>query len=236
MTLPPTSGRSRMTAPAADTKPGKPPSFGMGILGGFIGAAIGAVIYYLIFKTTGVRTGMALIIGGLAGGGAQWLGRGEGSKELGGITVVFVIVGVLAAQYFVALGWWNNLRDLGYNESVKEARLVVKAIPTGSDGEIRDYLAKQFAEEGEVVKPASVSDAAVKQFKDKELPRYQELASGKLTKEQYLAQSGRKMDKKSESEEDDTFKGVFILLTINIRGVISMVIASGLAFRLSANA
>ena len=236
VTLPPISGRLRTAASATAAEPGKQPSFGMGILGGFIGAVIGALIYFVIFKTTGVRTGMALVIGGLAGGGAYWLGKGEGSNELGGITVVFVIVGVLAAQYFVALGWWNRILDEGYTESVKEARVVVKAVPTGSDAEIRGYLARQSADEGEVVKPASVSDDEVKVFKEKELPRYQELASGKLTKEQYLAQFGHKLDKKSETEDADTFKGLFILLTINIRGVISLVIAGGLAYRLSTNA
>jgi len=237
VTLPPTNGRPRLAAGAATaTEPGKKPSFGLGILGGFIGALIGAIIYYAIFKTTGVRTGMALVIGGLAGGGAHWLGKGEGSKELGGITVVFVLVGVLAAQYFVALGWWNKIQDEGYTDSVKEAREVVKAVPTGSDAEIKGYLAKQSAEEGEAVKPALVSDDDVRQFREKELTQYQDLASGKLTKERYLAQFGRKTDKKSESDETDTFKGLFILLTINIRGVISMVIASGLAYRLSANA
>lgn len=232
---PPRFGAAGVAAVAA-TGPTKQPSFGLGILGGFTGALIGAVIYYLIFKTTGVRTGMALVIGGLAGFGAHWLGKGEGSKELGGITVVFVIVGVLAAQYFVALGWWNRIRDEGYAENVKEARLVVKAIPTGSDAEIRGYLAKQSADEGEVVKPAAVSDDEVRIFKQKELPRYQDLASGKLTKEEYLAQLGHKTDKKSATEETATFNGLFILLTINIRGVISMVIASGLALKLSTNA
>jgi len=232
----PTSGRPRAAAMAIAGDGEKKGSFGMGVLGAFIGALIGAIIYYVIFKATGIRSFLGLGVGALTGLGAHWLGKGEGSKELGGIAVVFVIVGVLAAQYFVALGIWNEVLDEGYTDSVKEARQVVQAVPHGTDDEIRGYLAKQSAEDGEAVKPSAVSDDDVKEFKQKELPQYQDLASGKTTKEQYLQNLGIKTDKKTQSEEEDTFKGIFILLTINIRGVISMVIAAGMAYKLSTNA
>ena len=66
-------------------------------------------------------------------------------------------MGVLAAQYFVALGKWHNVvhsyEDAGYTDSITEAKNVVKVIPTGSDGEIRIYLAKQNAEDGDAIKP-----------------------------------------------------------------------------------
>jgi hypothetical protein len=230
-------------APAATVEgAGMNPSFGMGLLGGFAGALVGSIIYYFIFKTTGVRFFLALGVGALAGWGANFLGKEEGSKELGGITAVFVIVGVLAAQYFVILGLWNHsireAEDAGYTESLTEAKKVVKAIPTGSDGEIRMYLARQTADDGEAIKPASVSDEEVKEFKEKELPEYQNLASGKLTKEQYMAQSGMDPEKlkKFMSEEGNTFKALFILLTLNLRSIISMAIGAGLAFKLSTNA
>jgi hypothetical protein len=241
---PPIGARPRLgaVAAAAVVEPGKEPSFALGLLGGFVGALIGSIIYYFVFKTTGIRIFLALGTGALAGFGANWLGRGEGSKELGGITAVWVIVGVLAAQYIVILGLWNGVlstvQDAGYSERLTEAKEVVKAVPTGSDTEVRMYLAKQNADDGEAIKPASVSNDEVKEFKEKELPEYQDLASGKLTKEQYLAKAGVDAEKlkKVMNEEGNTFKAFFILYTLNLRAIISMVIGAGLAYKFSTNA
>ena len=237
----PRPGAAGMAAATA-TGPAKKPSFGMGILGGFIGALIGSLIYYLIYKTTGVRIFLALGVGALAGAGAHWLGKGEGSKELGGITVVFVIVGILAAQYFVALEKWHQVvlayEDAGYTDSITEARQVVKVIPTGSDAEIRIYLAKQNVEEGEAIKPGAVSADQIKEFREKQLPGYQDLAAGKVTKEQYLAKFGLDPErmKKFQNEEGDTFKSLFMLIMLSRSGLITMVIGAGLAYKMSTNA
>jgi hypothetical protein len=234
---------ARQAAVGAQTQPGQKPSFALGLLGGFLGALIGATIYYVIFKVSGLRIGLLAIgVGALAGWGADFLGRGEGSKELGGITAILVLVGVVGAQYLVALERWHKIvhefEDAGYTESVTEAKQVVKAIPTGTDAEIRMYLAKQSADEGDVVKPASVSDDQIKEFREKELPDYQNLASGKITKEQYLAKLGldsAKM-KKFEDEEEGTFKGVFLLILFSRVGIISLIAGAGLAYKMSTNA
>lgn len=234
------TGRARLAA--ADAGPAKNPSFGLGLLGGFLGALVGAGLYYLIYRTTGIRIGLALGVGALAGWAANFLGKGEGSKELGGITAVFVIVGIIAAQYFVALEKWNKVvhgyEDAGYTASIKEAQDAVKVIPTGSDGEIRMYLAKQNAEDGEAVKPSSVTDADVKEFRAKQLPEYQDLAAGKVTKDQYLAKMGLDTEKlkKFQNEEGDTFKGLFMLIMLSRVGLVSMVIGAGVAYKMSTNA
>lgn len=240
--LPPTTGRARTAAAATATEPGKQPSFALGLLGGFIGALVGASLYYIIYRTTGIRIFLALGVGALAGWGANLLGKGEGSKELGGITAVFVIVGVLAAQYFVALGQWNKLahayEDGGYTASVTEAKQVIKVVPTGSDAEIRMYLARQMMDENDAIKPSAVSDDDVKEFREKQLPQYQDLAGGKITKDQYLAKLGLDSDKmkKFQNEEGDTFKGLFLLITLSRVGLISMIAGAGLAYKMSTNA
>ena len=238
--LPPTTGRPRaaMAVPVAE----KPSSFGKGVLGAFVGALIGSLLYYAIFRATGVRIGLALLVGGLAGWGANILGKGEGSTELAGLAVVFTLVGIMAAQYFVVLHVWHDaihaVEDFGYTDNLKESQAVVKAIPTGSDAEIRMYLARQMMDEGGVAKPQAITADDVKEFREKELPEYQDLASGKETKEQYMAKNG--LDpakfKKLDETQDSTFKGVFLLLTLNLRSIISMVIGAVLAYRLSANA
>jgi hypothetical protein len=240
VTLPPTSGRPRAAlGNAVEAKTQS--SFGMGILGAAIGALVGSILYFLIFRETalhgsGFRSLLALGVGGLAGWGANLLGKGEGSKELGGLAVVFTVVGVLAAQYFVLLGIWNTALYGVYTESVAEAKQVVKAIPTGSDAEIRKYLADQTAEDSDVVKPGSVSDDDVKHFRERELPQYQDLASGKITRDQYMAGNDPEKAKKFENHEGDTFKGLFVMIAFNMYGVASLVFGGGLAYKLSANA
>lgn len=234
---------ARPTPAKTGAKYKKPPNFWLGMLGGFLGALMGAIIYYLIFRTTGYRIGLLAIgVGALAGWGAEFVGRGEGSKELGFITAVMVLIGVVAAQYFVALGWWHqatrDLADAGYSSSVAEAKQVVKAIPTGSDAEIRLYLAKEAVDEGGKPDPSSVSADVVKQFREKQLPEYRDLASGKETKKQYFAKNGVDPGqlKKFADKEEGTFKGVFLLLLLSKVGIISLIAGAGLAYKLCTNA
>jgi hypothetical protein len=247
----PASAGTRFGAvPAAEAvEPGKKPNFWMGLLGAFLGAFVGAALYYIIYKTTGFRLFLAIGVGGLAGWLANLLGRGEGSKELGGLAAVFTVVGVLAAQYFVALDRWHKgseingeitqaIEDGGYTESVKQAKEVVKVIPNGSDAEIRMYIAKQQAEDGQPPKLESISNDQVTDFRNTELTNYQDLASGKLTKEEFWAKNGfdPKEAKKAADTEESTFKGLFILLTLTRAGIFSMIAGAALAFKLSANA
>ncbi len=228
----------------AQARTGRKPSFALGLLGGLLGALIGALIYFLIFKYTGLRFKLLAVgVGGLAGWGAELFGRGEGSKELGGITAIMVVSSVIAAQYFVAWGWWHEFSpsqfaDSAYTNAVAEAKEVVKAIPTGSDAEIRNYLAKAAVEEGDKPNPGSVTKDEVKQFRDNNLPEFQELAGGRITKEQYDEKNGIDTARiqREEVSSEDTFKGIFLLLLISKTNIVSLIAAAGLAFKMSTNA
>jgi len=106
---PPPIGATRPAKAPAGKKPRGKPNFGLSLLGGALGALVGALIYFLIFKFTGFRIKLLAVgVGALVGWGAELLGRGEGSNELGGITAVFALVGIIGAQYFVALSWWHQ--------------------------------------------------------------------------------------------------------------------------------
>jgi hypothetical protein len=243
---PPPIGAFRQKAAAAAQNPPKKSSFGMGLLGGFIGALAGTIIYFLIFKFTGMRIKLLAIgVGALAGWLAELLGKGEGSKELGGITAVFVLAGVLGAQYFVALGWWNEgsqerLKEAqsAYSNAVVTAREVVKAVPTGSDVEVRAYLAKAENEDGGKVTPGTISGDDVKDFKDNQLPEFQGLATGQITKEQYEQKNEIKttVTKEEKDSEEGTFKAIFLLLLLSKANLFSLAAAAALAFKLSTNA
>ena len=236
----------RPAMPATAKNPSKRPSFALGLLGGFIGTVAGVAVYFLIFKFTGLRIKLLAIgVGALAGWLAELLGKGEGSKELGGITAVFVLAGIISLQYFVALGWWHEalhtqekLADAAYVFSITEAKEAVKIIPTGSDAEIRTFLAKKSKEQGENISPAVISNKEVKEFRENRLPEYQALASGQISKKKFLEEHNLEMMRTNGAmvSDDNTFKGVFLLLLLSKVNLFSLAAAAGLAFKLSSNA
>lgn len=218
----------------------------MGMLGGLIGALVGAIIYFLIFKFSGYQIKLLAIgVGALAGCLAEYLGKGEGSKELGGITAVFVLAGLIGAQYFVTLGWWHEFTEKElkeaaalYDTTVTEAKEVVKVVPTGSDAEIRIYLVKQAAKDGEIIVPSKISDEDVKYFRENELPEYQGLASGKITRQEFEQKHELKtsMTQEEKKEDEGTFKAIFLLFLLSKLNLFSLAAAAGLAFKMSTNA
>jgi hypothetical protein len=243
---PPAIGAMRPFAVQAAANPPKKTSFGMGLLGGFIGALAGSIIYLLIYKFTGLHFKLLAVgVGALAGWFADYLGKGDGSKELGGITAVLVVAGVVGAQYFVASDRWHELVQMklklaqsAYADSVEEAKQAVKAIPTGSDAEIRNYLAIRKSEEGDKVSPSDISDGEVKLFRKIELPEYQGLASGQITRENFNAahQFKTSLTKEDQAKSEDTFKSVFLLILISRLNLLALAGAGALAFKLSTNA
>ena len=242
-------------APATKAIPGKKPNFAMGLLGAVIGSVVGSLIYYLVFKSAGfqaqflgVGAGLKLLaigVGYLSGLGAELLGRKEGSKELGVIAAVFTLMGIVGSQYLVARSWWHGGTDLepgsksAYEESVSEAKKIVKAVPTGSDQEIKLYLAKEEASDsGEKIDPKSITQDEIKNFRETTLPEMQNLASGKTSKAEFEKQNNidEAKDKKERDSEEGTFKAVFLLLLLSRINLISLCAAAGLAFKVSSNA
>jgi len=224
----------------------KEASFSKGLLGGVIGTFVGVLIYFLIFKFTGYRIKLLAIgVGALAGWLAEFMGKGEGSKELGGITAVLVLAGVIGAQYFVALGWWHEgtaerMKEdqAAYANAVIEAKDTVAAVPTGSEIEIRAFLSKKAAANGLKLPPADFAADDVKEFHDTLLPEYQKLASGQISKTDYEQQHDLKtsLTKDEQQSEENTFKGIFLLLLLSKANLFSLAAAAGLAFKLSTNA
>jgi hypothetical protein len=227
-------------ATAADGTPKKKPNFGLGIVGGIAGAIVGAGLFYLVFKLTGFRLGlMGLAVGFLTGLGARILGGEQDGPELGYIAGALAVAGVIGAQYFVARSWWNEASSMkptsGYEVKVDEAKKVVAMVPTGSDQEIRVYLAQQMSDEDEKVKPADIDAETVKEFKG-QLPEFQDLASGKITKVDYEKQHAQEIAKEKEEANTDegTFKAIFVLVLVNRVSLACMCPGAGLAFKMCA--
>jgi hypothetical protein len=246
----PIAGIARPTA-AVEEKSGRKPSFALGLLGGFAGALLGGAIYFLVFSYSGWQIGlMAIGVGFLAGLGARVLGK-EGSNELGVITATLTVVGVLGAQYFVAWKWWHEASIFEveesaemYRASVKEAKTVMAAIPTGSDQEIRIYLAREEAAgTGEAPQLNEVTTEEIKEFRETQLPEYRDLASGKTTKEAYeknlkdqLAKIQAALTSEEKKDDDSSFKFFFMLLLLNKVNLFSLAAGAGLAYKMSTDA
>jgi hypothetical protein len=221
-------------------------NFGLGVLGAAVGALLGGGLYYLIFSQTGSRIKLlALAAGVLAGLGAKLLSK-DRSKELGGIAAVLAVSSVVGAQYLVAQQWFKaeettSPQTSDYEEQVAEARKVVAAIPNGTDPEIRIYLAKEQAEEGEKPDPKSIQPEDIKIFRDTLLQHYRDLAEGKITKEDYDKQFNftavSPEDRKKEKEDSErTFKWIFLALTLSKFNIVCLIGAAGIAYKLTADA
>jgi hypothetical protein len=215
-------------------------------VGGLLGALIGSAVFFVIFNYTGFTVKLLAVgVGALAGLGSRWLSRGEGSNELGVITAVFVLGGILGAEYVVARNWWNvdqsESLQLSYDTKLAEARKVIASVPNGTDEEIRLYLAVRYSEEDEDVK-INVKDIPaelVQEFRDTELPEYRELASGKLTQEQFNQKHQKEIaeDKADKESAESTFKAFFLLIFIfNKFNIVCLCLAAGAAYKITANA
>jgi len=246
--IPRPMARPQASAAAAQAVPGKKPNFGLGVIGALVGSIVGSILYFVIFKYADLQFKLlALGVGYLAGLGAELLGRKEGSKELGIIAAVFTLLGIVGAQYVVARGWWlAGSQDLtptkyksAFEEQVADAKKIVTAVPTGSDQEIRIFLAKHEAEDsGEKIDPKSITPDEIKAFKENDLPEAKKLASGQITKQEFDKQNGVDdlQTKKDADSEEGTFKAVFLLLLLSRFNLISLCAAAGLAFKVCSNA
>jgi len=127
-----------------------------------------------------------------------------------------------------------------YDTRLAYAKEVLEAIPTGSEKEVRAFLVKQYAEEGEKVKPEAVDAEEVQAMKD-ELPELRDLVSGKITKERYAIKRINE-DKNADGEDEEKFQGsgaykmVLLAMSLSWFNIVCMVAGVGLAYRMSTDA
>ncbi|MEO5802908.1 MAG: hypothetical protein ABIR24_05210 [Verrucomicrobiota bacterium] len=171
--------------------PGLSPKFFLGLLGGALGVLVGCALWYAIFHFSGKNYRLLAVLVGLTGGlGAKLMSKDEGSSQLGMITSVFVLIGIVFTAYFIGRERAHNFvggfeGDI-YKEQVAYAKRAVKVVRNGTEDEIRLFLAKEEVIDGGKPDPAAVNAEEVRRFSDVKFAHYKELASGKISEKDYF--------------------------------------------------
>lgn len=168
-------------APAASSRE---PSLALGVAGAVGGAVIGAGIWFAVLKSTGLNGGfMAPVLGILAGFGARLLGRGA-SPTLGGVACISagLAIGVMA---WLAMSEHVNRQMRPqlkghYDRSLAAAK---EAAAAKTDAELKLVVARSSMNSDP--DGSRVTDADLKVFRTMRLPKMLELATGKVTREQF---------------------------------------------------
>jgi hypothetical protein len=152
--------------------------------------------WFVLTKTTNTEFGIAAWgIGLLVGAACRKLANNT-TQGLGVMAAICTAIAILAGQFLVAksvVGEFSKaFAEMGVEFYTTYAQEAVKKVPTGSDTEVRAFLAEQNVEDGEKADPSKVSADEIREFKE-EMPVLREIAGGKKTKpqiEQILSDQG----------------------------------------------
>jgi len=156
----------------------------LGAVGAFVGAILGAGIWFAVLKLAPMGGAwMALLVGVFAGLGARLLGRGS-SQALGavacGMSVVFILV-----MSWITIGHHVNriaqpFLKGRYESIMAEAK---EAVEAKSDVDLKRVVARSVPAADPTM--ILVSEADLKSFKEQRMPFLRDMASGKISKEQF---------------------------------------------------
>jgi hypothetical protein len=209
---------------------GRPRNFTLSLTGVVLGAVLGMLIWHLICRTTGIRLGiMALVTGVMAGVAPQLIGYYR-SKLMGLLAAVCALTAILGAQFMNAKvevdRFVDETESEGYASEFKRAKAAVAAVPNGTDEEIRAFLARDYSDDDDEVKPEDIGEDDIKEFRE-EFPRMRDLASGKITKAEY----GKELRQTSEEVQDSGFFKIYLLIrTIGIFNIVNIILGVGAAY------
>ncbi|HYT58916.1 MAG TPA: hypothetical protein VEL06_02020 [Haliangiales bacterium] len=190
----------KMTAARPRSGVAKEPSVLFGALGAMAGGFLGMLGWYFLIKATGYEIGYAAWgVGVIAGVGARIPGH-SGNNLLGICAGACALVAIIGGQFLAAKSTVNEIFEKAakeaYETQLASAKEAVRAIPTASDAEIKAFLARDNAD------PNQISDEEIQQFRQKELPKLREFASGKR---------GRKDIDKNMQDVKDSMVGDFLI-------------------------
>lgn len=228
---PPAPGRFKpINSPDTEKPEG---NFALTVGGVVLGAIIGMVVWHLIYRFTGKNFGiMALVTGVLAGVAPQLIGHYRG-KLMGFIAATVALLAILTTQYFNTVHEVESDRKESqeyekswYDDQVAYAKRATQAITEGTEIEVRAFLAKEESSDQYKVKPEDIDPESVAEFQ-KELPKYRDLATGKLTQEQL---SKLESDPETEKIIGTIDRIFFIISVLGVFNIVNIFLGVGAAF------
>ncbi|MBA4146805.1 MAG: hypothetical protein H0X66_01730 [Verrucomicrobia bacterium] len=139
-------------------------------------------------------------------------------------------------DYFKVMMRWEH------EVSVADAKHTLALMPTGSDREIRAYLAEQharFGEEGEKPNPNAISKEEIATFRTEALPELKALASGERPFQENTGDyktAKESLDEFEKSDEGGWAKFIYFFSGWGLGGLGIMVLTVGLAYKICTHA
>ncbi len=159
-------------------------NFPLGIVGAIVGASLGAGAWVAVLTFTQSGGGwMALLVGVLAGLGARLLGRGR-SQALGAVACSAALIAIGLMSWVAMVHHVNRLARptlKGRYEHVMEEAKAAKAAK--SEVDLKRLVGRSLpsADPNMIL----VTEADMKNFREQRLPFLRDLASGKISKEEF---------------------------------------------------
>lgn len=187
-----------------------------GSIGAVVGGLIGMLAWYALIKFTGYTHSLvAWGVGGVTGAGARMLAK-DGSMGLGLVCALCALGAIVFGEYYGVRALimkqadqFASIADMAYEMQKEYAQ---EAVAAKTPEDIRKVIAER--EEKTV---AEVTDEEMAEFK-KELPEMQEIASGKVSKEDFRQKlSSAAADEFSFKEyffKEDVKSGIFMVLFV----------------------
>ena len=147
----------------------------------------------------------------------------------------------LAAGKIAEKDYFKVSMRWAHEERVAEAKHTLSMIPTGSDREIRAYLAEQYAElmESDTPDPNAITREEIAEFRNEDLPELKALANGERPYHENpedLKTAKEALDEFEETEAGGWAKALYFLKGFGLGGFGITVMAIGLAYRISTHA
>ena len=187
-----------------------------GSIGAVAGGLIGMLAWYALIKFTGYTHSLvAWGVGGVTGAGARMLAK-DGGMGLGLVCAVCALGAIVFGEYYGVRALilkqadqFASIADMAYEMQKEFAK---EAVAAKTPEEIRKLIAEQ-----EEKTPAEVTDAEMAEFK-KDLPELQDLANGKVSKEDFRNKlrtaAVEEFSFKEYFFKEDVKSGVFMVLFI----------------------
>jgi len=187
-----------------------------GSIGAVIGGLVGMLAWYALIKFTGYTHSLvAWGVGGVTGAGARMLAK-DGSMGLGLVCALCALGAIVFGEYYGVRALimkqadqFAAIADMAYEAQKEYAK---EAVAANTPEEIRKVIAKS-----EEKAPAEVTEAEIAEFK-KELPKLQDIASGKISKQDFRKKLGSAAADEFSFKEyffkEDVKSGIFMVLFI----------------------